>query len=113
MAAALTEAPVTVTVLVAVTLTCLLADEPTGVSPNCADPLRASAAPAVSPKPNTWPSLVPTYTMPLFVAATLNLLEVPIGAAQISLSFTPPPDRGTGSSCQAPRKALAPLPPLV
>src|SRR5215472_15565712 len=51
--------------------------------------------------------------MPLSVAATLNLLDVPIGAAQISLSFTPPPDRGTGSSCQAPRKALAPLPPLV
>src|SRR5215472_4660055 len=40
VAAALTEAPVTVTALVAVTLTCLLADEPTGVSPNCADPLR-------------------------------------------------------------------------
>lgn len=45
VAAALTDAPVTVTVLVAVTLTCLLADEPTGVPWNCADPLRASAAP--------------------------------------------------------------------
>src|SRR5215467_9372362 len=48
--------------------------------------------------------------MPLSVAATLNLLDVPIGADQISLSFTPPPDRGTGSSCQAPRNAPEPLP---
>ena len=49
--AALTEAPVTVTVLVAVSVTCLLAAEPTAVSPNCAVPLFLSAAAPVMPNP--------------------------------------------------------------
>ena len=47
--------------------------------------------------------------MPLFVATSVNLEPVPIGAAQISLSFVPPPERGTPSSSHAPRKPLAPV----
>ncbi len=44
-------APVTVTVLVAVSATCLTAAAPTAVSLNWAVPLRASAAPPVIPNP--------------------------------------------------------------
>src|SRR6266568_9240678 len=108
--AASTVAPVTVTVLVALSVTCLTADEPTAVSWNCAVPLRVSAAAPVMPNPYTLPSLLPRYTMPLSVAISVNLEPVPTGAAQISLSFVPPPARGTPSSFHAPRKA--PDPPL-
>src|SRR5262249_36827535 len=55
------------------------------------------------PNPYTLPSLVPTYTMPLFVATLANSEPVPIDAAQTSLSFVPPPARGTPSSFHAPR----------
>src|SRR5262249_12722726 len=88
----------------------LLEAAPGGVPRTCAAPLVVSAAAPVRPKPSTWPSLVPTYTMPLSVATTQNLADVPIGAAQISRSFAPPPDRGTGSRPQAPRYAPAPVP---
>src|SRR6266568_3586659 len=108
--AASTAAPVTVTVLVAVSETCLTADEPTAVSWNCAVPLRVSAAAPVMPNPYTLPSLVPRYTLPFWVAISVNLEPVPIGAAQISLSLVPPPARGTPSSFHAPRKP--PVPPL-
>ena len=39
----------------------------------------------------------------------MNSEPVPIGAAQISLSFVPPPERGTPSSFQAPRKPPDPV----
>src|SRR5947207_1312275 len=107
--AAFTEAPVTVTVAVAVTETCLTADEPTVVSANCAVPLRVSAAAPVMPNPYTLPSLVPRYTLPLPVAISANWEPVPIGAAQISLSLVPPPERGTPSRAQAPRKPPDPV----
>src|SRR5690242_17430209 len=94
---ALTLAPVTVTGWVAVTLAWAVADEPTAVSGNCAVPPLLSAAAPVMPNPYTLPSLVPRYTLPLPVAISLNLVPVPIGAAQISLSFVPPPERGTPS----------------
>src|SRR5215472_94645 len=106
---ALTEAPVTVTVLVAVSVAWLVAAEPTAVSGNCAVPPLWSAAAPVMPNPYTLPSLVPTYTLPLSVAIWLNLEPVPIGADQISLSFVPPPERGTPSSPQAPRVPPDPL----
>src|SRR5215831_8703190 len=48
---ALTEAPVTVTVLVAVSVAWLAAAAPTAVSGNCAVPLLWSAAAAVMPNP--------------------------------------------------------------
>ncbi len=47
--------------------------------------------------------------MPLFVASSVNLEPVPIGAAQISLSFVPPPSGARRSSAHAPRKPLAPV----
>jgi len=47
--------------------------------------------------------------MPLFVATLENLVPVPIGAVQISLSFVPPPERGTPSSSHAPRVPPAPV----
>jgi len=46
-----TEAPVTVTVLVAVTEACLVVAEPSAVSLNCAVPLLLSAAAPVMPNP--------------------------------------------------------------
>ena len=52
---------------------------------------------------------MPRYTLPLSVAISVNSEPVPIGAAQISLSFVPPPARGTPSSFQAPRKPPDPV----
>jgi len=54
------EAPVTVTVLVAVTVTGRVVAECTVVSGKVAVRLRFSAPPLVMPNPYTWPSLVPT-----------------------------------------------------
>src|SRR5215469_9151871 len=49
--------------------------------------------------------------MPLLVAAVVNLAAVPIGADQISRSFTPPLALGWGRRSQAPSVELVPLLP--
>ena len=57
--------------------------EPTYVAGSAAGAAGASAAAAVSPKPYTAPSRVPTYTIPPAVATVVNWLAVPIGVDQI------------------------------
>src|SRR5215831_11756411 len=105
--AALSVTPVTVTGVRAVIVATADADEPTAVAWKLTgEPV--SGALLGEPKPMTWPSLVPTYTRPLSVAGTANLLAVPIGADQISVSL--PPD---GMALNASRVPWLPEPLLA
>ena len=112
-AVVLAVTPVTVTPECAVTVTSRLAlADPTYVAGSVAGAAAVSAAAAVSPKPYTAPSRVPTYTIPPEVAAVVNWLAVPIGADQIGLivhgaaAVHVPPGLAANASS-------APLPPLI
>src|ERR1700740_1448522 len=65
------------------------------------------------PNARTLSSLVPTYTMPLLVAAIVNLAAVPTAADQISRSLVPPPALGWRRRSQAPSMELVPVLPVL